>query len=253
MYVAPKVSVVISTYDRPGALVRCVESVLAQTYDDFEIIVVDDGSFTAKAALESLVDRANERDVRMVVLEMTENSGYQCAPKNLGIKVAQGELISHIDDDDEMLPRHLELLVGAIEEHDADLAYGRWVNVVEEGCEIDIEDGSEWVWVPFNHVTANLLMMGPLTNFIASATVFKRNKALETFGKFVWNENMRRFGDWDLWKRMYLAKFKIVGVNEATFKYHWHGQNLQLVRPVNESTVKRIDPGSTWKGAEECL
>lgn len=100
----PKVSVVIPTYNRGVFIGRAVCSVLAQTFTDFEIIVVDDGSAddTAKRVLELA-----QTDSRVCYLPHETNRGAQAA-RNTGIQAAKGQYIAFLDSDDEWLPEKLE-------------------------------------------------------------------------------------------------------------------------------------------------
>lgn len=97
----PKVSVIIPTYNRAKFLSKALESALGQTYDNFEIIIVDDGSTDETRAL-----LLTFKDKRIRILR-TENQGVAKA-RNLGIRKSRGELIAFLDSDDYWLPNKLE-------------------------------------------------------------------------------------------------------------------------------------------------
>lgn len=105
----PRVSVVIPTYNRAHCIARAVDSVLRQTYEDFEVIVVDDGSKdnTAKI-LAGYGDR-----IRAI---QQPNQGVS-RTRNNGIALARGEFIAFLDSDDEWLPNKLERQVGFLDQH----------------------------------------------------------------------------------------------------------------------------------------
>src|SRR5688572_26839751 len=99
----PKVSVVIPTHNRPLMLRRAIDSVLAQTYQDFEIIVVDDG---LRERSDNVVKLFEDDRIRYISHEQEHGAP---AARNTGIKNSNGELIAFLDDDDEWLPQKLEL------------------------------------------------------------------------------------------------------------------------------------------------
>ncbi len=104
-------SVVIPIYNVEECLERCVDSVLGQTFQDFEVILVDDGS---PDGCPALCDRYGERDSRVRVLHK-ENGGLVSA-RNAGIKAARGRYICYVDGDDWVSERLLETMHGALEE-----------------------------------------------------------------------------------------------------------------------------------------
>lgn len=105
----PTVSVVVPTYNRVDHLHRSIESVLAQTYEDLELLIVDDGSTDDTAELVQSYD-----DDRITYIVHEENRGASAA-RNTGIERASGEYIAFLDSDDEWLPRKLEHQVAEIE------------------------------------------------------------------------------------------------------------------------------------------
>ncbi|MFW5852023.1 MAG: glycosyltransferase family 2 protein [Bacteroidota bacterium] len=96
-------SIIIPTYNRAHILPRTIASVLAQTYADWECIIVDDGSTDET---KNLIDLYADSRIRYVYQENAERS----AARNNGIRHAQGEYICFLDSDDEYLPEHLEVL-----------------------------------------------------------------------------------------------------------------------------------------------
>jgi hypothetical protein len=107
--VTPAVSVVIPTYQRRDMVVRAVESVLTQTYRDFELIVVDDGSTDGTAdGLARFGDA--------IRYEWQPNAGVSAA-RNAGLRTARGRLVAFLDSDDRWLPDHLAVLTEMLARH----------------------------------------------------------------------------------------------------------------------------------------
>ena len=103
----PKVSVILPTFNRADTIMRAIRSAQAQTFQDWELIVVDDGSTDDTAALISGVDP------RLLLIRQ-ENRGFTEA-RNTGIRAARGDYVAFLDSDDEFLPHHLELCVTFLE------------------------------------------------------------------------------------------------------------------------------------------
>lgn len=126
----PQVSIILPTYNRADTIRRAIESVQAQTFQNWELIVVDDGSTDSTAALVAHLDP------RITLIWQT-NRGFAEA-RNAGIRASTGNYLAFLDSDDEWLPHHLELCLAFLEafpgEHFVgaelleDFGQGRFVN-----------------------------------------------------------------------------------------------------------------------------
>ncbi len=125
-----KISVIVPIYNVEKYLDRCVSSIVGQTFRDFELILVDDGS---PDGCPAICDEYAEKDSRIRVIHK-ENGGLSSA-RNAGLDIARGEYISFIDSDDYISERMLEALFGAIERAGADICSCGIVNVYEDGTE----------------------------------------------------------------------------------------------------------------------
>lgn len=112
----PNISIIVPIYKVEAYLHRCVDSILAQTYQDFELILVDDGSPDNCGVI---CDRYAAQDPRLRVIHK-ENGGLSDA-RNAGLQIARGEYIAFIDSDDWVTPDYLEKLLNALIETDADI------------------------------------------------------------------------------------------------------------------------------------
>ncbi len=117
----PKVSVVVPIYNVERYLRECVDSILAQTLKDIEVILVDDGS---PDGCPKIVDEYAKLDSRVVAVHR-KNGGYSKAV-NYGISIAKGEYIGIIESDDWIEPDMYEQLLAKAEKHDADIAKGEF-------------------------------------------------------------------------------------------------------------------------------
>ena len=113
-----KVSVIVPIYNTESHLQRCLDSILSQTHDELEIILVDDGSTDQSAGI---CDSYATRDPRVIVVHK-DNRGLSSA-RNTGIDLASSEYIQFVDSDDLIKPQMTEKLLALIRETDADIAH----------------------------------------------------------------------------------------------------------------------------------
>lgn len=256
----PKVSVVISTYNRPEMLNKALASVHAQTFDDFEVVVVDDCSpdqDAMRAVLEKWYYEFEKRGIELVAARLGENSGYQCMPKNKGIELARGDYIAYLDDDNTWRPNHLAVAVNAIEYSPAnetekpgeyskpnfsiDLVYTRIHYVADQEVieklqksfenRIPLGDAEGTEWNP---------MLLNTRNYIDTSTILHSKGAfwrLVRESGYGWDETLRRFGDWNFVWRWGVFGLTAKLVDAVTLEYFWHADNLQLTRPCIETPV----------------
>lgn len=230
----PKVSVVIPTYNRAHLIGRAIQSVLDQTFQNFEIIIIDDGSTDNT---EELIKELEKKDKRIRYIRHEKNKG-PAAARNTGIKVARGEYIAFQDSDDEWFPDKLEKQMKSFESASA------ITGVVYTGF-WRIKDDKK-TYIPSHKIKKkegtihNNLLKG---NFIGMPTSVVRKECFTKIGNF--DIRIPYFEDWELWIRIskyYEFKYipeplaisyytsggvnekpKIVGVNVLNFiinKYH---------------------------------
>lgn len=209
----PRVSVIIPTYNCREYISEAIESVFQQTFTDYEIIVVDDGSTDGT---ESKVAEYLDR----VILLRQENRGPAVA-RNRGIRAARGELIAFLDGDDIWYPDKLAAQVEFMDSHpEVALVYADCTTFDKQGVKTVGYDRthrevySGWV---FDQLFVK--------NFIACITVMLRKKCLDEVGLFPENFDKATSEDWHLWLR--IAKDHRVGyIDRPMVKYRWKQNSL---------------------------
>lgn len=112
----PKVSVIVPVYNSEEYLPETIDSILNQTFEDFELILIDDGS---KDSSGTICDLYADKDSRVRVIHK-ENGGI-CSARNAGLKIARGEYLAFCDNDDKYLPNLLKDNYELAKEHNADI------------------------------------------------------------------------------------------------------------------------------------
>jgi len=218
--ISPRVSVIIPTYNRAHLIDRAIQSVLSQTYQDFEVIVVDDGS-TDKT--EEVVLSFGSEKMRYVRHET--NRGVAAA-RNTGVRVARGEYIAFQDSDDEWYPNRLEIISKIVEDRkdiDFIISYGK---VMKNGEIIGDVGRAPWI----NDLSKEELVVRLFSgNFIAlQAVVVKKEKIIEVGG---FDESFPSAEDYDLWLRL-IPICSVLFVERPVY-------NLYLTRECISADIKK--------------
>src|SRR5690242_5797413 len=114
---APLISVITATYNRSSVLRYAIQSVLWQTLQHFEMLIIGDGCTDDSAEVV-----ASFQDPRLQWHNLSENSGHQSVPNNTGLTMARGKYVAYLGHDDLWHPTHLARLVNALEKTNADIA-----------------------------------------------------------------------------------------------------------------------------------
>ncbi len=128
-----KITVIIPVYQVEQYLKRCVDSILTQTFTDFEMILVDDGS---PDNCGNICDEYAKKDMRVRVIHK-ENGGLSSA-RNAGMAVATGEYLMFVDSDDYIHPQTMEILLYGIIKENADMAMGRLFYTDKDSQKCDV-------------------------------------------------------------------------------------------------------------------
>ena len=123
-----KVSIIVPVYNVEKYLSRCLDSILNQTFTDFEVILVNDCSPDNSGAI---CDEYAKKDNRIKVIHRGKNGGAS-ASRNMGLEASGGEYISFVDSDDYVIPKYLETLVWQLETNDADVVQCGFCEVVND-------------------------------------------------------------------------------------------------------------------------
>lgn len=206
----PLVSVVIPVYNQARFLFDALNSVLAQTFRDFEVIVVDDGSTDE-------IDWVKRRfhDLRIVWLRQ-ENLGLAAA-RNLGLKYAQGDFLAFLDADDLFLPQKLEWQVCYLQNHDdLDLVANGYEFVDAELNVLKTED--HW---REQRLSVEDVLWGGVAPVHA---VLLRTAAARSIGGF--DSDLRACEDLDFWMRFVLSEYRVAYLPGVVCQYRMHGENM---------------------------
>jgi glycosyltransferase involved in cell wall biosynthesis len=208
----PAVSVIIPTFNRADLLPKAVRSVLAQTYQDLEIVVIDDASADCTTAAVHRLD-----DPRIRYVRHERNRGIAAA-RNTGVANATGRYVAFLDDDDEWLPRKLELQVGILA--DSPRSIGAVYSAFEQ---VDMATGRR-VAVVRPAKSGHILNELCLKNWIGTAsTVCLKRECLDEAGPF--DEKVTFGEEYDMWIRI-AHRYDFKYIDEILVRYGVHSVQL---------------------------
>lgn len=201
----PDVSVIIPAYNQADYLEYAIQSVLSQSFANFEVVVVNDGSTDNT---ENILTEISDKRIRVI---WQPNSGLSAA-RNTGIRISSAPLITLLDSDDFFLPEKLSVLVSYLDNHpEIGMVSGGTVLVDQESKPFrQIIKTPEAIQLP------ELLFSNP---FVPSSVVMRRSW-FDMVGLF--DETLRACEDWDLWLRMASAGCQFAWVEQPLAAYRFH-------------------------------
>lgn len=236
---APSFSVVVAAYEAAPRIAGLVDAVLAQTYSDLELLVVDDGSTDDTA---ERVETAAGGDRRVSVIRQI-NAGTVAA-RNAGIEASGGTHICFCDDDDLWLPSHLARTAEAIGgDPRVGLCHGdAWI--------VDLESSRASTASSLDRFTRAIRQLPPnlgpgeaerallRVNFVTTCSATVSRRALEEVGPL--DPSIRGADDWDLWLRIVAAGYRMVRAQGRTAVFRKRAESVstdQLMMARNASIV----------------
>ncbi len=209
----PKVSIIITSYNHAKWLKQCVDSALSQTFQDREVILIDDNSTDETPMI------LNEYKNKIEIIRNNPNMGTYPS-LNKAIKIAQGEYIAILNSDDYWHPNKIEKQITLMQE-DPNMTFchtfGEFVDDVGNGIQ------GEPMGFPFPQTpTGDCFHIFVANNTAIASSVLARTKSINQVGGF--DESFKNLGDWDMWLK--LSEMGNVGFlpDKLTF-YRVHGSN----------------------------
>ena len=208
------ISVIIPTYKRPFKMLkRAINSVLSQSYSNIEIIIVDDNSKDDLNRKEIESNIYTIKDDRLRYIQHDYNKGG-CEARNTGIRIARGEYIAFLDDDDEWLPNKLELQITKFKDQQVGLVYCDSYSIYIK------DDDIQCKYIRAKRVKGWVYDKLIIENFIGSTSfVLIKREAFRTCGLF--NPSMKSAQDYELWLRI-AKKYKVDFVDTPLVNYYVH-------------------------------
>lgn len=222
----PKVSVIIPTYNRAKYLPEAIDSVLNQTYQDFEIIIVDDGSTdNTEDIVCQYVEGAPER-----IRYLHQNNKGVSAATNNGIIESKGEYICFLDDDDYYLRQSLELRTKALNLYDADIIIGKLnrIYVATSQGKIDSSFPLKYRKAVIKRHGKFYICDGPTFFkmainkgfFVHTSAIMFKKQFLNQIGLF--DESLKSSQDIDIYFRVFSSAKNFIYIDDTLSSYRHH-------------------------------
>jgi glycosyltransferase involved in cell wall biosynthesis len=203
---APLVSVVITCYNYGKYLAGCIESVLGQTFKDYDIIIVNDGSTDETDAVAEMFLHHEK------IHYIKQRNAGQANSKNTGIENSRGKYLAFLDADDVWEQSKLEKQIPLFSDPQVGVVYSKARYIEEHVAELDFELSGEYLKPRSGNVTQYLFF----DNFVPFSSSVVRRECLQEFGGF--DESLKMGIDWDLWLRC-STKYKFDYIDETLLVY----------------------------------
>ena len=219
---SPAISVVMSVYNSATYLKDAIESILDQTFEDFEFIIIDDGS------TDNSVDIIKSyKDQRIVFLQNYKNIGL-AKSLNKGISIARGKYIARMDADDISYNSRLEKQFQYMEDNEDIAISGSWIQTIGEKVEL-------WKYPTSDKaIKSELIFNSALAH---PSIIFRKN--MFQVKNLYYDESIDKAQDYELWSRV-AQVYKISNIPEVLLGYRLHAAQAGKLYRRNQSNVAKI-------------
>ncbi len=210
----PEVSVIMPVYNGEQYLEQAIESILNQTFENFEFIIIDDNSTDHTP---SILTNYSAMDQRITIVKNTSSLGITKS-LNLGVKLAVGDYVARMDADDVSLKKRLSKQLDFLKKSPEIVLCGTRVLTVKA------DYGKKYIWKTPEDIKAALFFMNAI---IHPSVMIKR----EILIKYFYDESYNVAQDYDLWCRI-SNDFQVANIDEALLEYRWHTSNISLFKKM---------------------
>lgn len=222
----PAISVLMSVHNGEKHLREAIDSILAQTFSDFEFIIVNDASTDGTANILN-----SYTDPRIKIITNTENIGLTKS-LNKGLKEAQGTYIARMDADDISLPNRFQIQKDFLDRNANITCVGGTSIIIDENGN---ETGSKKAIVNTELLKFHMMLKNQISH---PSTLFRRKDIVDS-GSY--NENFAYAQDYELWSRLLQADHKISNIVEPVLKYRFHSSSItQSKNGAHDFALKTI-------------
>ncbi len=228
---APVVSIIMPAFNAEKFICETIKSVQTQTFSEWELIIVDDGSTDGTA--EIIETFLSDKRVRLI----RQKNGGVAAARNAALKIADGEWIAFLDADDVWFPEKLSEQMGVIRGNAG-------INLVftnyflwdgERDLELRFKSEAKF---PRGDYNRRLIFH----NLFGMSSVLLKRAALESIGAF--DQSVAPAEDWDLWLRLADSGLRAVGINKPLLRYRmWSGNASKNSVRMMQSNVRVLEKG----------
>jgi glycosyltransferase involved in cell wall biosynthesis len=213
---SPEITVLMPVYNASRDLKAAIDSILTQSFKDFELLIIDDGSQDDSVAV---IEGYLAEDTRINLIKNNKNSGIVYS-LNIGLELAKGKFIARMDADDISLPDRLRQQINLLNTSNADICGCHWLVMNEN-----------------NKLTgANLVPLnkGSLVSYLANGIVPFAHGSVMIRNRFLLDNNLKygpnRFAeDYNLWVEIFCKNGSFVNCNEFLYKYREYSTSLSKI------------------------
>lgn len=224
----PLISIILPVWNGGAFLSKAIESVLKQTYDNWELILVDDCSTDETP---KIIETFLGRDPRIRSFRNSQNLKLP-GSLNVGFSIAKGQYFTWISDDNLLMPKFLELMRKNIEELNCDFVYSNY-----------------WV-IDENDTRTKLAQVGDLSTLAAEncigASFLYKSEVMKVIGGYDTTKFM--YEDYDYWVRIRLQGFDMQKIEESNYEYRIHDKQLSQTKSLPKDYLRfRIELPEKFK------
>ncbi len=214
----PLVTIITPLYNAEKYIAQTIQSVINQTYQNWEIIIVDDCSIDSS---REIVKQYEKNDSRIRLIQSETNFGGPARPRNIGIENAKGEYIAFLDADDVWLEEKLEKQLKVFKNNEVDIVH-TLANKIDENSVMIGEFKNQRVFNKLKYIL-NQKNIIYYTNYINVNSVLMKRKGVIRFNEDI---NLVAMEDWNLWIESVFNNKKIVLLEEKLLKYRVHSASI---------------------------
>jgi len=215
----PLISVIIPLYNAEKYIAETIQSVINQTYTNWELLVVDDCSTDTS---RDIVREYESKDNRIKLIESESNFGGPARPRNIGLENVKGEYIAFLDADDVWLPQKLDKQLKFLRANpNMDICH-TLANVINENSEPQGFFDNQKAYNKLKPFISQKNILFYMNNININSTLMRSNSEL----KFEEDKNLIAVEDWNLWIKLIKNEKKVVLLNEKLLNYRIHNASI---------------------------